>query len=155
MEKRIKRIVIFLVLNFIALGIGGLFTGEAVGGDWYLSLAKAPWTPPGWVFGAAWTTIMICYAIYMAFVWEVEANKKLLVGMFAAQWILNVLWNPIFFEFHLVLLGLITISALTILMGYYLKRYCSSLNWKSALILPYFVWLLIATSLNAYIFLNN
>lgn len=62
----IARIALFLVLNFAALGIGGLFSGQGVPSDWYTGLNKAPWTPPGWVFGSAWTIIMICFAIYMA-----------------------------------------------------------------------------------------
>ena len=33
--------------------------------DWYSNLNKAPWTPPGWVFGFAWTTIMLCFSIYL------------------------------------------------------------------------------------------
>jgi tryptophan-rich sensory protein len=50
------RLIIFLALNFAALAIGGLFTSKGVSSDWYAGIAKAPWTPPGWAFGAAWTT---------------------------------------------------------------------------------------------------
>lgn len=42
----IKRIILFLVLNFAALAIGGLFTGDGVPSEWYQNLNKAPWTPP-------------------------------------------------------------------------------------------------------------
>ena len=49
----VYRIIIFLVLNFGALGIGGLFTGKGVPSEWYNELNKAPWSPPGWVFGFA------------------------------------------------------------------------------------------------------
>ena len=58
----ILRTTIFLIINFTALAFGGLFTSEGVPSEWYLSLLKAPWTPPGWVFGFAWSIIMICYA---------------------------------------------------------------------------------------------
>ncbi|MDG2281196.1 MAG: tryptophan-rich sensory protein, partial [Flavicella sp.] len=51
----IKRILLFLVLNFTALAVGGLFTGTGVSSDWYQNLNQAPWTPPGWVFGFMWT----------------------------------------------------------------------------------------------------
>ena len=149
------RVLIFLVLNFAALGIGSLFTSNGVTSDWYINLNKAPWTPPGWVFGAAWTTIMICFAFYMAYAWNTVANRYLLIGLFVVQWVLNILWNPVFFKYHEVFLGLIVISALTLLVGYFLISYWNQLNMKSLLILPYFLWLLIATSLNAYIMLNN
>ena len=60
----ILRTIIFLLINFAGLFIGGLFTGEGVPSDWYQNLNKAPWTPPGWVFGFAWTTIMICFSLF-------------------------------------------------------------------------------------------
>lgn len=149
------RVIIFLVLNFGALAIGGLFTSQGVASEWYANLNKAPWTPPGWVFGFAWTTIMICFAIYMASAWGKVSNIKFLLLLFVVQWILNVSWNPTFFYYHQVMGALIIISLLTILVGYLMVSYWTALSWISFLILPYFVWLLIATSLNGYILLKN
>ncbi len=151
----IYRTIIFLVLNFGALAIGGIFTSDGVASDWYANMDKAPWTPPGWVFGAAWTTIMICFAFYMAFLWIKEQNRNKLIGLFLVQWILNILWNPVFFYFHNVILGLVVISGLTVIVGYFIFHYAQELKLKSILIMPYFIWLIIATSLNAYILLNN
>lgn len=151
----IYRILIFLLINFLALGIGGQFTGKAVSADWYQNLDKAPWTPPGWVFGAAWTFIMLCLTVFMAFAWKEVENRKLLLILFAVQWVLNVAWNPVFFKYHATLSGLVIISALTILMGYFIVHYFSELKLKTLLLLPYFIWLLIATSLNGYIWMKN
>lgn len=151
----IKYIVIFLIINFAALGLGSLATGAAVSGEWYTNINKAPWTPPGWAFGAAWTTIMLCYSVFMGFAWNTLANKKKLAGLFTLQWVLNVSWTPVFFVNEQVVLGLAIISALTLLLGYFLLEYRSAMKAKSLLILPYFVWLLIATSLNLYILLYN
>jgi translocator protein len=151
----IYRLIIFLVLNFSALGIGSMFTSSGVTSIWYQNLEKAPWTPPGWVFGAAWFTIMICFAVYMSFAWVKIANPKLLISLFTIQWILNILWNPVFFKFHDMLAGLFVITTLTILVGYFLFAFFSQLKSKSILILPYFLWLLVATSLNAYIYFKN
>ena len=153
--KVFGRFLIFLVINFSALALGSLFTNAGVASDWYTGLAKAPWTPPGWVFGAAWTTIMICFAIYLALLWPKAGNKRMLFGLFALQCILNVSWNPIFFEYQDPFTALFVIAALTLLVAYFLIRYGPKLKWRSVLLLPYFIWLLIATSLNAYIWLNN
>ena len=149
------RIIIFLVLNFGALGIGGFFTGKGVPSEWYNDLNKAPWSPPGWVFGFAWTTIMICFAVYMAYAWTKVSDLKLLGILFAIQWVLNIAWNPAFFYFHHVSIALVIISLLTVLVGYFLVAYWSDLKMYSLLIMHYFVWLLIATSLNAYILIKN
>ncbi|MDG1477533.1 MAG: tryptophan-rich sensory protein [Vicingaceae bacterium] len=149
------RLIIFLALNFGALALGALFTSKGVPSEWYLNINKAPWTPPGWVFGAAWTFIMICFSVYMAYLWPTSENKNLIIGLYLVQLILNIGWNPTFFYFHNVLGGLLIISGLTILIGYILLSYSPTLKIKSLLLAPYFIWLLIATYLNAYILLKN
>lgn len=149
------RLIVFLLINFGALAVGVFFTGKGVPSEWYISLNKAPWTPPGWVFGFAWTMIMICFSIYMAYLWPIVDNKKILIVLFILQWVLNVSWNPTFFYYHNVLVGLIIICGLTILVGIFLINYWPELKFKTVLLLPYFIWLLIATSLNGYIFLRN
>ena len=152
----VGRTLLFLVLNFVALGIGGLFTGKGVPSDWYQSLAKAPWTPPGWVFGISWTIVMICFAPFMA---KLSLSKSdsltWIILLYAFQWVLNVAWNPIFFHFHFTTLGLAVITTLLALTFYFLIVYRMELKLWSVLVLPYTLWLLIATSLNAYIVLKN
>lgn len=155
-KNLIYRISLFLLLNFTALALGGIFTGNGVSSEWYNDLAKAPWTPPGWVFGAAWTTIMICFSFYMAYLWPFAGEKKnFILGLYIVQWILNIGWNPMFFYFHNTLTALFLITGLTLLVGFFLIYYRLEMKFKSFLILPYFIWLLIATSLNGYIVLNN
>tara|TARA_Y100000589_G_C27017729_1_gene573600 strand:- start:279 stop:734 length:456 start_codon:yes stop_codon:yes gene_type:complete len=150
----ILRILLFLIINFGGLFIGGLFTGEGVPSDWYQNLNKAPWTPPGWVFGAAWTTIMICFSVYMAILWEKITLKKLLY-IFIAEFILNVIWNPLFFHFKWINVALLSISLLTILIIYMAVSLRTEMRYKTLLIFPYLIWLTIATSLNGYIVLYN
>lgn len=149
------RLIIFLAFNFAALALGGWLMGNGASSPWYSELNKAPWTPPGWSFGAAWTTIMICFAFYMTYAWKaVESRPKLLI-LYLAQWVLNTSWSPVFFRYHQSTTALILISLLTLLVTYLLFTYFYRLRLKSLFIAPYFAWLLIATSLNAYIVLNN
>lgn len=151
----VLRVIIFLVINFAALAIGGFFTGKGVSSDWYTNLNKAPWTPPGWVFGFAWTTIMILFSFYMALAWNKASSINVLLSLFILQWLLNVSWNPTFFYFNQVGLGLIIISLLTILMTYFLVAYWEVLKLYSLLVLPYVLWLIVALSLNSYAFFKN
>ena len=151
----IKRLTLFLIVHFAALGLGSALMGTGPMGNWYQDLNKAPWTPPGWVFGVAWTFIMICFAVYMAYLIDHKTDRKKIIILFAIQWVLNILWNPVFFYFQEVLLGIINISLLTILIGYLFFSYRKELKVKSIFIVPYLIWLLIATSLNGYILLNN
>ena len=90
----------FGALNFLGLAIGGMATGPGVASDWYASLEKAPWTPPGWVFGAAWTLVMLGFTVFIARWWaEVKPQGKsaTVLRLFALAWVLNVAWNPLFF----------------------------------------------------------
>lgn len=151
------RLVLFLVINFGALGIGSMLMGNISNNEWYTNAEKAPWTPPGWVFGAAWFSIMLALSIFM----YIASNKytfeelKPFYWIFALQFVLNVMWNPVFFRWHMMWPGLFIIVALTITVGYMLwwgRAYIGAAAW---LIAPYFIWLLIATSLNAYIAVKN
>lgn len=153
----ILRFFLFLIFNFVALALGGLFTSSGVQSEWYASLQKAPWTPPGWVFGFAWTIIIICFAFYMSYLWESVSleSRRFIIILFAIQWVLNVAWNPVFFSMHYTWLALIIIVLLTIVIALFLFKYANLITWKSLYILPYFVWLLIASSLNAYICVVN
>ena len=149
------RLIAFLLLNFTALAIGSFLMDGGVTSDWYANLNKAPWTPPGWVFGSAWTTIMVCFAIFMAKASLKVDNQNKLLSLFTIQWFLNVAWNPLFFKYQLVFPALIVITLLAVLVGYFLFGYRTKVKAIALLVLPYFVWLLIATSLNAYILLAN
>ena len=105
------KIIGFLFLNFGALALGGLFAGSGAGSNWYAELNKAPWTPPGWVFGFAWTTIMLCFSVYVATLYTKTKSVKKIILLYAIQWVLNVAWNPIFFYLHKPIIVLIVIVA--------------------------------------------
>ena len=152
--KQLKYIFLFLVINFGALAIGTVLMNNGPQTDWYTQLNQAPWTPPGWAFGVAWTTIMICFSFYMTYLFLAEPSTRVKI-LFTVQFILNVSWNFVFFNQHLVGFGLLIILALTFIVATLLFNFRKLLPIKSFLILPYFLWLLVATSLNAYILFNN
>jgi len=152
--KLLKLFIVFLIINFSALGIGSWLMNNGPKNEWYTALNQAPWTPPGWVFGVAWTSIMLCFAIYMSYLYLKIPTTKVVI-LFSIQFVLNVIWNYIFFNQHLIGLGLAVIIALTIVVGIFLIAFKNDLKLKTLLIAPYFVWLCIATSLNAYILINN
>jgi len=152
--KILKLTFLFLFINFGSLALGNLLMENGPQSDWYQSLNQAPWTPPGWVFGAAWTTIMICFSIFMALVFEKWKIKQLKI-LFTLQVILNISWNYAFFNQQWTKVGLIIIALLTFVIFYFLIKYQKKLKLKNLLIYPYAIWLIIATSLNLYIVLNN
>jgi len=152
--KKTKYLILFLFINFGGLALGSWLMNNGPNTDWYLNLTKAPWTPPGWVFGAAWTSIMICFSIYLIFLFTKNYNQKKLF-LFSIQFILNVSWNYLFFNKHEVFISLISIILLTALIFFLFFHYYKELNKVSYLLLPYMIWLCIATSLNLYILIHN
>ncbi|MFG6686015.1 TspO/MBR family protein [Mariniflexile sp. HNIBRBA6329] len=152
--KTLKYFFVFLIINFAALGIGVLLMKNGPQTEWYLQLNKAPWTPPGWVFATAWNSIMLCFSIYMAYLYKLLPNTKVKT-LFTIQFILNVGWNYVFFNQHLITLGLIVILLLTAIITVFLYDFKKLLSYKTLFILPYFLWLCIASSLNLYILLYN
>ena len=147
-------LVLFLILNFGGLAIGSWLMGEGPTSNWYLNLNKAPWTPPGWVFGAAWTLIMLCFSLYLAYFFKNEVNN-FKISLFVALWLLNVIWNYFFFNQQQILTALVVIIALTLLILFLTIFYISQFKLKQVLLAPYAIWLIIATSLNAYVYFNN
>ncbi len=148
------RLALFLIINFSALGIGMILMNDGPNTSWYLDLDKAPWTPPGWVFGFAWTSIMICFSIYMAKLIEIK-NTKVALILFAIQFILNFSWNYVFFNQHMIVLGMINLILLLTLVAFITFNYKSELKKYTLFILPYLLWLIVACSLNGYIMYNN
>ncbi|WP_209309691.1 TspO/MBR family protein [Tamlana crocina] len=147
-------VIIFLIINFGALALSSWLMDNGPQTGWYQNLNKAPWTPPGWVFGAAWTTIMLCFSIYMAILLKIHPHQKVVI-LFLIQLVLNVGWNYLFFNQHLVVLSLVCIALLTIIIFKFLFDFKTIMLAKQLLVLPYFIWLCIATSLNAYILIYN
>ena len=146
--------IIFLLLNFGALLLGNLLMNDGATSEWYISLNKAPWTPPGWVFGAAWTSVMIFFSVYMAFLYQ-NLKTRSVIFLYSLHLMLNIPWNYIFMNKHMILLGLIDISLLTILLFYLLFAYKNILSNMRFFSLPYCIWLLLATSLNLYVLIYN
>ena len=155
-DNKIIRYIIFFFFIFLALGMGVILMENGPQTDWYQALNKAPWTPEGWVFGAAWTTIMFLFSFYMTKLsFQFKFLDKKLVTLYTIQWILNVSWNLAFFNLHYTKVGLVVIVLLWLLVGYFTFKHLKSLKLYTLLIAPYLIWMTIATSLNAYIVLYN
>ncbi|AXG70615.1 tryptophan-rich protein TspO [Kordia sp. SMS9] len=152
--KFYARLILFLVINFGALGLGAYLMNDGPRTTWYANLEKAPWTPPGWVFGFAWTTVMICFSIFMAKLTEAK-NNSTIITLFLIQFVLNVSWNYVFFNQHYILLGMINLILLTGLIAFMTFKFKPQLKIYTLFILPYFVWMIVANSLNGYILFTN
>jgi len=148
------RLIIFIIINFGALWLGSVLQGAGSRSEWYQGLEIAPWTPPGWVFGVAWFSIMLCFSLFMAYTVELKAFNLLLL-LVIVQLILNISWNAVFFRYHLTGLSLIIILALTIVVTAIFLMHVKTMTARSLLVLPYVLWLILASSLNWYAWIKN
>ena len=155
------KFIAFLTLNFLALGLGGYLSAEGLASTWYKSLKQAPWLPAGWVFGFAWTSIMLAFSFYMSLLWSKlkDQAKGLILSLFVLQWFLNVGWNAVFFKWQQIAWGLLVMKALILVLILILVFARKALNPKDRklnyLLAPYLIWLGLAHSLNFYLWLYN
>ena len=125
--------------------------------DWYNSLKKSTLTPPSWVFGTAWSLLYTSMIIYLVLMMRDHKCNMWCqpLTFFVIQLFFNLIWTSLFFKFKLIRLALIDIL---FTLGFTITTFITSLNINSKLsliLIPYILWLTLATYLNTYIVLNN
>ena len=151
------KLIVSIVANFAAAGIGSLFTFKAIP-TWYQGLKKPPYTPPNWVFGPVWTTLYILMGISVFLVWQkglVTNGAMLAFTLFWIQLALNALWSIIFFGIKSKGGGVITIIVLWLFILATIITSFRVSAWAGALLIPYIVWVSIASYLNIGVWLLN
>lgn len=78
-------------------------------------------------------------------------QRKTAMGLFIAQFILNLMWTPVFFGMHNLLLALGVILVLLTLLIYTTHRFAQIDKIASYLLVPYILWVAFATVLNGTI----
>ena len=128
--------------------IGGTMTEL---GPWYRALAKPAWQPPDPAFGVIWTLIFGLSAASGVTGWRAVAKlttREWLIGLFALNGFLNVLWSLLFFRLHRPDWALIEVAGLwlsIVILMVFLARISRA---ASGLLVPYIVWVSIAAALN-------
>jgi peptide methionine sulfoxide reductase msrA/msrB len=155
---QVFKFIVALIVCFGASGLGALFMGRDSVNTWYAQLQKPSITPPGWVFGPAWTILYLLMAVSVFLVWNKGLDYpkvKLAIGVFLIQLALNAIWTPIFFGFHSILLALIDIVFLFIAILVTLLVFKSISIPASILLVPYLLWVGYAAILNGSIWYLN
>lgn len=124
--------------------------------SWYKNLKKSKLNPPSWVFGVVWPILystMIIYLVIM--IRSYDNSHKLPLIFFSVQLFFNLIWTTIFFKYKRFKLALLD---LLLTLGFTIATIVSTfrLNLTASLILiPYVLWLFLATYLNSYIVVKN
>jgi tryptophan-rich sensory protein len=149
--RPVWQVAIPAVVAIVALGsLSGFVSNSGYSNNWFAALAKPGFMPPGWAFGAAWTTLYTLMGIALALVWVAPhgPERTTALRLFFAQLIVNFAWSPIFFGARMIEVGLLTIVllfALVVLTAWRFARIRPLAGW---LLVPYLAWLCLATALN-------
>ena len=119
--------------------------------SWYRTLNQPAFTPPDWIFAPVWALIYII--IFIAFVIyavkKTSNDKKWGYFLFFLQMILNLCWSPIFFCFHNIGLALTLVVLMDIIVFLMIIEFIRISKTAGLLLIPYLIWLIYATYLNA------
>ena len=155
----------FLVPSVLAGGLGTLFTIPNVDG-WYAEAEKVAWSPPNWLFAPTWSALYFLIALSAWLIWRntderLRKARKTALIVYAIQIVLNGLWTPVFFGGYpafgslALWIGLVIIVALAVTIVIMIAKYRKISALAAWLMLPYLLWILFATSLNAGVAILN
>lgn len=145
-------ILIFEVIGFYL----GLITKENIS-PWYQLLNKSIFTPPNIAFSIIWPILYVMLALAGYLLWQHRHRSIVRTATFfyAAQILMNWLWTPLFFYFHLIglsFLWIIIMAGFTLVTIYLTK---DKFKLISIMLIPYFLWLVFAAYLNGAIWILN
>jgi benzodiazapine receptor len=131
----------------------GWLSGSGYGNPWFDALAKPPFMPPGWVFGAAWTLLYVLLGLALAIILAEPPSdrRRNALILFFVQLALNFSWSPMFFaghDIHLAKLVIFVMAAIAAAAAGQFWRMRPLAGW---LMVPYLAWLVIAAALSAAI----
>lgn len=152
------KLLISLLLPFLAGAIGSVFTFESLSG-WYTTLIKPSFQPPNYLFGPVWTTLYFLMGIAFYDVWVKHPSKSPNwfggVTFFLLQLLVNAAWSIVFFGLHEVGVALIVILILWLLLLLTIIAFWRISKIAGVLLLPYIAWVSFAVLLNTAIFILN
>jgi len=149
--KRILPGIVFFALTFGVAALGAQF----LPGPWYEALAKPSWTPPNWLFGPVWTTLYVMIAAAAWLVWQARPHLDHVLGLWAAQLVLNGAWSWLFFGLERPGLAALDIIALLVAIVATAVAFSRVSRVAALLLLPYLAWVGFASALNLAIWSLN
>ena len=120
--------------------------------DFYDTLSKPVFAPPGWVFPVVWTLLYIAMATAVWLGLRIGSPARLkALALYIAQLAVNLLWPVIFFMQHalgLAFVWLVLLWALVAILTAWLIQLSKPAGW---LMVSYLAWITFAGVLNVCI----
>jgi translocator protein len=159
MQTKYKKYISLMLWVFALILIGSVIGSSTKTGvnTWYKDLNRSPLSPPNYLFGIVWTILYAMIATSGFLIWQNQyfPRLRLIKILYAVQLILNFSWTPLFFSYQLVGTSLLCIILMSTLVACMIYLSYEKIRTVSILMIPYLLWLLLATYLNFYIWQNN
>ena len=124
--------------------------------DWYDLLIKPPLVPPDYIFIIVWSILYILMAVsFVIILAQKNKPKKFAIIIFVIQFILNIIWSPLFFNLYRIDLAFIDIILLWLAILLMLFAFYKNSKIATFLQIPYFLWVTFAIYLNFGFLLLN
>ena len=135
--------------------LGSMFTSTDT--EWYNSLRKPSFQPPGWVFGPVWTVLYIMMGISLYLVWKLPSSdlRTYALTFFGIQLVLNGLWTFLFFGAGSLFWSSVNILLLLTSLSTTIYFFYRLSTTAAYLLAPYILWVSFATVLNLTIYYLN
>ena len=140
-----------LVAAAAAMAVAALGASATDLGPWYYGLRKPSWQPPDWLFGPAWTLIYGLAALSGVLAWNAargRAQRRRILGLFAANALLNVLWSELFFRLQRPDWALVEAVPFWLSILMLMAALWSISQAASWVLAPYLAWVAFAIVLN-------
>ena len=155
MKNPVAHLVIMLFFTQLMAGLIGYYTSPSGAHPhimaWYEGLQKSSLTPPGFVFGLVWPVLYALMVVSAWLVWRKNGSLKL----FWWQLALNFAWSFVFFVGQYVGAAQILLLVILSLVAVMARQFYRQQPWAGYLLLPYILWLCLASYLNGFILLHN
>lgn len=140
---------------FAVAALGGLATDTT--SAWYSQLDRPSWQPPGAVFGPVWTVLYVALGVSAWLAWrDVRgARRRVVLALYAANFVLNGLWTVIFFQWHAPVAAGVEILALLATIVALIAWVRPANRLAAWLLVPYGAWVAFASALTWTIALAN
>lgn len=140
--------------------VGGIASRNA--GEFYGTLAKPDWAPPGWLFGPVWSTLYVLMGIAAWLVWRARpaspadrATWRLALALFVGQLALNALWTWLFFAWRQGAMAFGEIVLLWLALVATIWQFGRVRPLAAWLLVPYLGWVTFATALTWAVWQRN
>lgn len=143
----------WIVLTF---GVAA-FASQFEPGEWYRTIAKPAWTPPGWLFGPVWGMLYLGMSLSAWLIWRLRSAVKvsLPLALYLVQLFLNGLWSWLFFGRQMIGTALIDLIVLVLLIAITTAMFTRIRKAAGIIMLVYLLWVSFATALNFQIWRMN